>query len=440
MSHAFTGKVAYHNVRLLDPASGLDALCIDGGVLTEGEEIVAFGPGIFRDGFPEGASVVDGQGLCLAPGLVDMRVQLREPGEEYKETLKSGCTAAVSGGITSMVCLPNTTPVMDDPATLEYVARRARHLGLTKVYPYAAATEGLQGHMMTEYGILKEAGALAVTDGLKAIADAKTMVNVLKYAANYGLPVIQHPEEPSLATGGMMNAGETAIRLGLNGIPREAEIIMLERDMRLVEMTGAAYHAAHISTAESVAIIRAAKAKGLPVTCDTAPPYFALNELTIGDYRTFAKLSPPLRSESDREAIVDGLKDGTIDIIASDHAPQDAEDKRQPFGIAEPGGCGLETLLPVTLNLVHTGNISLLEAIRALTLNPARFLGLDAGYLREGAPADLILFHAEEGWRIDADKLKSKSKNTPFDGMPVQGRVYRTIIDGRCVYKHPNAF
>ncbi len=435
MSKRQPGRVAYINARLLDPASGLDVM---GGLLTEGEEIIHFGEGLFRDGPPSGAQVVDCAGRCLAPGLVDMRVQLREPGEEHKESMRSAGEAAVAGGVTSMVCLPNTDPVMDDEATLEFVARRARLAELAKVYCYGACTLGLAGTDLAELGIMAEAGALAFTDGVRAVADAQMMRRVLAYASTFDLLVMQHPEEPSLASG-VMNAGEMATRLGLTGIPREAEIILLERDMRLVAMTGGRYHAAHISTAESVRIIRRAKEQGLRVTCDTAPFYFALNELAVGEYRTFAKLSPPLRSEDDRQAIVAGLKDGTIDAIASDHAPQDQDTKRQPFSGAAYGAVGLETLLAVTLELAHNGHLSLLEALRLVSSGPADLLGLDAGRLRNGARADLVLFDPDEAWMVVADKFRSKSKNSPFDGRPVQGRVWRTVVDGRAVYVRPGS-
>jgi len=421
------GQVAYVNARLLDPATGLDAI---GTLLTNGEKIADFGPNVTA---PQGYEMVDCQGLCLAPGLVDMRVQLREPGEEHKETLKSAGEAAVAGGVTSMVCLPNTDPVIDEVATVEFVARRARKIGLAKVYPYAAATKKLEGQELAEMGFLLEAGALAFTDGTKAIRDAGIMRRALSYAATFGAMIVQHPEEPSLA-GGVMNAGELATRMGLTGVPAAAEIIMLERDIRLVEMTGGRYHAAHVSTAEGVAVIAKAKARGLPVTCDTAPPYFALNELAVGDYRTFAKLSPPLRTEVDRRAIVQGLKDGIIDAIGSDHAPQDADSKRQPFAQAEFGGVGLETLLPVTLELFHNGHLSLLDALKLVTSAPADLLGLKAGRLAVGAAADLMLFDPSRAWKVDPYQFRSKSKNSPFDARLVQGMVLRTVVDGRTVF------
>lgn len=425
------GLVAYINARLLDPATGLDA---QGALLTNGESIADVGPGLFQGGVPDGIKVVDCRGLCLAPGLVDMRVQLREPGEEHKETLKSAGEAAVAGGVTSMVCLPNTDPVIDEVATVEFVARRARKNGLAKVYPYAAATKRLEGKELSEMGFLAEAGALAFTDGTRAISNAQVMRRALSYAATFGALIVQHPEEPSLATG-VMNGGEIATRMGLSGIPEQAEIIMLERDIRLVEMTGGRYHAAHVSTAEGLAVIAKAKARGLAVTCDTAPPYFALNELAVGDYRTFAKLSPPLRTEANRQAVVRALQDGTIDVIASDHAPQDADSKRQTFNHAEFGGVGLETLLAVTLELVHNGHLTLLQALKLVTSAPADVLGLKAGRLKVGAAADLVLFDPGRAWVVDPLQFRSKSKNTPFDGRPVQGLVMRTVIDGRTVFE-----
>ena len=434
MPHRKTpSRVAFVNARLLDPASGLDA---PGALLTDGETIADFGPQLFADGVPADVEVIDCLGLCLAPGLVDIRVQLREPGEEHKETLRTGGEAAVAGGVTTMVCLPNTDPIIDDVASVEFVARRARKIGLTKVYPYAAITKRLEGKELAEMGMLQEAGAVAFTDGTHAIANAQVMRRALSYAATFNALIVQHPEEPSLSDGGCMNAGEMATRLGLSVIPGCAEAIILERDMRLVELTSGRYHAAHLSTAEGVDIIRRAKARGLRVTCDTAPPYFALNELAVGEYRTFAKLSPPLRSEKDRQAIVAGLADGTIDAIASDHAPQDADSKRVPFGQAAFGGSGLETLLPISLELYHNKRLSLLEVLRRLTCAPADLLSLPAGRLTKGGAADLVLFDPDRGWQVIADSFRSKSKNSPFDGRPVQGRVMRTVVDGRTVSVH----
>jgi dihydroorotase len=389
---------------------------------------------------PANARIVDCDGKCLGPGFVDMRVQLREPGSEHSETMATASDAAAAGGVTTMVGLPNTSPPIDDIALVEFVARRAREIRKAdsargvRIRTYAAATRGLAGREITEMALLAEAGAVAFTDGDKAIADARIMSRALSYARTFGLLVVQHPEEPSLAAGGAMNAGEIATRLGLSGINPVAEIIMIERDLRLVEATGARYHAAHLSTAAAVEAIRRAKQRGLPVTCDTAPPYFALNETAVGDYRTFAKISPPLRSEWDRRAIVGGLADGTIDAIASDHAPFDQDSKRLPFASAAFGIVGLETLLPLSLELYHNGHLTLLDLVRRLSLAPATILGLPAGRLDEGAPADLVLFDPDKPRRIVVDDFHSKSKNSPFDGRPVQGLVLKTIVGGRLVF------
>jgi len=418
------GQVAYVNARLLDPAAGLDTA---GGILTDGEAITDVGPGVTKKKAPKGARIVDCHGKCLSPGLVDIRVELGD--------LAATVEAAVSGGVTSMVCLPTPELVIDDMSEVEFVARRARKLGLAKVYPYGAVTKGLEGKELAEMGLLAEAGAVAFTDGERAVADAQTMRRAMSYASTFGLMIVQHPEEPSLAADGVMNAGETATRLGLFGIPKEAEVIMVERDLRLAFLTDGRLHIAHVSTAETVDTLRRAKADGLNVTCDTAPPYFALNETAIGDYRTFAKLSPPLRAEQDRQAVVEGLADGTIDAIASDHTPRDEESKRLPFAQADPGGIGLNTLLAVSLELYHNGHLSLLEVLKLVTSAPAGLMGLPAGSLKEGAPADLVLFDPDEGWKVDADKLVGKAQNSPFDGRPVQGRVLRTVIDGRPVFE-----
>ena len=428
---AKSGKRAYINARILNPATGMDET---GALLTDGELIADFGPQLFADGKPDDIPIIDCAGHCLAPGLVDMRVQIREPGAEHKGTIESAGRSATAGGVTTMVCLPNTDPVIEDMSVVEFVARRARLMGLSKIYPYAAVTKGLKGEDITEMGVLSQYGALAFTDGEKAIANAQVLRRALTYARTFGLMIIQHPEEPTLASG-VMNSGEIATRLGLSGIPPAAETIMVERDIRLAELTHGKLHFAHVSTANAIEAIRKAKARGLNITCDTAPPYFALNEKSIGDYRTFAKLSPPLRSEEDRQAVVEAIIDGTIDSIASDHAPQDEDSKRLPFNQAATGGVGLETLLPVTLDLYHNGHMSILDALAKVTAAPADLLKLQAGRLEIGAPADFTIFDPERGWQVNADDLASKSKNTPFDGRPVQGTVLRTVIDGRTVYR-----
>jgi dihydroorotase len=424
-------QLLIRRARLLDPASGLDTT---GDLLVEGEQIAAIG-GDLSDAARD-AETVPADGLCLAPGLVDMRVQLREPGAEHLESIESGGRAAAAGGVTTMVALPNTEPPVDDVSVVEFLARRAREAKLAKVHTYAAATKGLKGRELTEMGLLAANGAVGFTDGVKVVADALVMRRVLAYARSFDLLVLQHPEEPSLAGAGEVNEGETATRLGLAGITPMAELIMVERDLRLVEITGARYHAAHVSTGAAIAAIRRAKAQGLPVTCDTAPPYFVLNETAIGDYRTFAKLSPPLRSERDRRAVIEGLRDGTIDAIASDHAPWDQDSKRLPFSSAAYGIVGLETLLALSLELYHNRHLGLLELMRLLTLNPAQILRLPVGRLAVGAPADLVLFDPDRPWQICPDAFLSKSKNAPFDDRPVKGQVQLTIVDGRTIFRH----
>ena len=422
-----TTRTLFTHARLLDPASGLDR---SGELLVEDGKIAATG-----EKLPRGdADIIDCGGHCLAPGLVDMRVQLREPGDEHQETMATGGAAAAAGGITTMVALPNTDPVIDEQALVEFIARRSRDVGLTRIRTYAAATKGLRGKELTEMGLLAGAGALGFTDGVTAIADTVVMRRALSYATTFDLLVMQHPEEPRLAEGGAMTEGEIATRLGLPGINPAAETIMIERDLRLVEITGGRYHAAHVSTAEAIGAIRRAKAKGLRVTCDTAPHYFALNETAVGDYRTFAKVSPPLRCEEDRRAVVEGLRDGTIDAIASDHAPQDQESKRLPFLSAASGMVGLETLLPLALELHHNGHVPLLRVLAALSQRPAEILRLPAGTLAVGAFADLLLFDLDQPWRIAVDAFHSKCRNSPFDGRPTQGRVLRTIVAGKTIF------
>jgi dihydroorotase len=422
----------YRNARLLDPATGIDA---PGALLVEDDRIAAVGPEIGAANIGDITETIDLGGLCLAPGLVDMRVQLREPGAEHMESIESGGQAAAAGGVTTMVALPNTEPPVDDVSVVEFLARRAREVKLAKIHTYAAATKKLAGRELSEIGLLAANGAVGFTDGVKAVADALVMRRLLAYARSFDQLVIQHPEEPSLGGAGEVTEGEIATRLGLPAISPMAEIIMVERDLRLVEITGARYHVAHISTALAIDAVRRAKAHGLPITCDTAPPYFALDESAIGDYRTFAKLSPPLRGIADRDAVIEGLHDGTIDAIASDHAPWDQDSKRLPFSSASCGIVGLETLLPLSLELYHAGRLSLLEVLRRLTINPAALLRLGVGRLKAGAPADLVVFDPDAEWRVRTDEFRSKSKNAPFDGRLVKGRVERTIVDGRTIFQ-----
>ncbi len=428
---AAPGRIAYVNARLVDPASGTDT---PGALLTEGRRIADLGPALFADGVPDGIETVDCGGHCLAPGLVDMRAHLREPGAEHKETLASASRAAAAGGVTSVACLPDTDPPIDQTALIEFVARRARETSLVKVYPVAAITRGREGRALTEIGLLKEAGAVGFSDADRAVTDSRVMLRALAYARAVGALIMQHPEDHALTAGGAMNDGELATRLGLAGMPAVAETIVVERDLRLAAAASAPYHVAHVSTADAVAAVRHAKARGLPVTCATAPHYFTLNENAVADYRTFAKVRPPLRGEDDRLAIVEGLADGTIDAIASDHAPHDQDSKRTTFAQAAFGIVGIETMLTLSLALVHDGRLGLPAVLDKLTAAPARLLGLEQGRLARGAPADLVLIDLERPWVVDPDALHSKSKNAPYDGHAVQGRALRTVVGGETVY------
>jgi dihydroorotase len=425
------GSTAYINARIVDPVADTEYV---GAILISDGKIADFGPNLFASGAPYGIQSVDCGGLHLAPGIVDTRVHTGEPGEEHKETLESAGIAAAVGGITSLVLLPDNDPPFDDASLIEFVARRARQVKLTNMYAYGALTAGLEGKELAEIGLLSEVGAVAFTDADHSIGNAQVMRRALYYAKAFDALIVHVPQEPTLS-GGSMTSGEMATRLGLSGSPPLAEVMMVERDIRLVEMTGGRLHLAKISTAESVAVIAAAKARGLRITCDTAAPYFALNDLAVGDYRTFGKLTPPLRAEKDRLAIVAGLKDGTIDAIVSDHRPQDQDSKRVPFAQAMPGGIGLETLLPISLELVHNKDLTLPQLFQRLSSTPARLFNLPGGKLAKGAPADLVIFDTSYAWKIDRDELWSKTKNSPFDERPVQGRVMATIVGGRTIYR-----
>jgi dihydroorotase len=418
----------FSGVRLLDPASGLDR---HGDLLVRDGLIADFGPGLGR---PDGATVVAEDGAILCPGLVDMRAALGEPGYEYRETIASAAEAAAAGGITTLAALPDTLPAIDDPALVRLLRARGEETGSLTILPYGAITAGCRGEELAELGLLAEAGAVAFTDGSRAIASSRLMRVALSYAHGFGGRIVQHPEDPSLAGGGAATEGELATRLGLPGIPAAAEAILVARDIRLAALTGGTVHFAHVSTAEALWLIRQAKADGIAVTCDTAPPYFDLNETAIGDFRTYAKLSPPLRKEADRLAVVAALADGTIDAIASDHQPRDADDKRQPFALATPGGTGLATLLGVTLAQVHGGALAWAQAIALLTARPAALLRVDAGRLAKGRLADLCLFHPERVWQVEAGRLPGKAQNTPFDGRALEGVVLGTWKAGRRVF------
>ena len=420
------------NARIIDPASGFD----EGGSLLVRDGLVAdFGPAKKLGKAPKGARVIDANGAVLAPGLVDMRVQSRNPGFAHQESQISLARAAAAGGITSLVCLPNTEPVLDEPDSLGALIRHGNSDAIgPRLYAYGAATLRLEDTAMAELGLLAEAGAVGFTNGIKPIAGSLMMRRIMHYAAMLGKPVIQHAEDPSLADRGEMHEGVTSTRLGLRGIPAEAEEIMIARDITLARLTGVHYHVAHISTRRGLDLVRRARRDGINVTCDTAPPYFMLNDLAVMEYDTRFQLSPPLRSEEDRQAVLEAIADGTIDCIASDHAPHDRDSKLMPFGLAARGASGLETLLPLLAGLAGTGVCSLARALETATSAPAALLDLPGGSIKPGSAADLVLFDPDRGWQIRGDAFESLSAATPFEGQPVQGAVIATWVGGEMVH------
>lgn len=405
-----------------------------GGLLIEGDHIVAVGKDVTAAN-AAGAEVHDCKGKLLLPGLIDMRVFTGEPGSEYRETLASASDAAAAGGVTTMIVMPNTNPVIDDAAMVDFIQRRARDTAKVRVAPMAAITKGCVGEAMAELGLMKEAGAVAVTDGIKSVANAALLRRAMLYARDHDILIVQHVEEPTLS-GGMMNAGERASRLGLSGSYGLSEVMMLERDLRLVEMTGCRYHAAQISCAESVEVMRRAKAKGLSASCGVSINHLSLNESDVGAYRTFFKLSPPLRSEEDRQALVAGLADGVIDVVHSGHDPQSDDTKRLPFAEAAFGAVGLDTFVSVALNLVHNKSIDLARLSQVLSEMPSKLLGLPQGKLIKGAPADFILVDPHLNWKVEPAKLHSRSKNSPFERRTLEGRATQTWVAGRKVYSY----
>src|SRR5471030_1589187 len=396
------------NARLIDPSRDLD---ITGDVLIAEGVIRESRRGIGAAGVPEGTDIVNCTGKIVAPGLIDMRAFVGEPGASHRETFASASQAAAAGGITTIICQPNTSPVIDDPATVDFVLRRARDTAIVNIHPMAALTKGMRGEEMTEIGLLKSAGAVAFTDGDHSVTNAQVMRRALTYARDFDALIVHQTEDPDLVGDGVMNEGEFAARLGLLGIPKAAETVMFERDVRLVSLTGGRYHAASLTCAESLEVLRRAKDAGLKVTASASINHVTLNENDIGPYRTFLKVSPPLRAEDDRKALVAALGSGLVDVVMSDHNPQDVETKRLPFAEAAPGAIGLETMLTASLRLVHNGEIELITLLRAMSTRPAELLGVPGGTLTSGAPADVIVVDLDVPWIIDADELKSKCKH-----------------------------
>jgi dihydroorotase len=425
-------ETVLYNARLVCPHSGLDEI---GGLVIKGEIIADVGSFVGPDTKP-GAQRIDCEGHVLSPGLIDMQVFTGEPGEEHRETLATASRAAAAGGVTTIIVMPDTKPAIDDVSLVDFIERRARDTAIVHVHPMAAMTKGLAGKEMTEIGLLRQAGALAFSDGKRSVANAKLMRLILSYAQDFNGLVVHHLEDADLALGGVMNEGEMSSRLGLPGVPEEAETIIIERDLKLVALTGGRYHAAAISCAASLDAVRKAKTDGHAVTCGVTVNHLTLNELDVGQYRTYFKLKPPLRSEDNRRAMVEGVAKGDIDVIVSGHDPQDADAKRRPFAEAADGALGVETMLPAALQLYHNGASRLLPLLAAMTSRPAALLGLPGGKLTVGSPADLTLIDLEVPWRVDAALLRSKSKNSPFNERVLQGRAVKTWVLGRRVYDY----
>ncbi|WP_315920210.1 dihydroorotase [Mesorhizobium sp. SP-1A] len=421
----------FNRARIVDPSRGKDEI---GSVVVDGRKVAAAGAEALNQGVPEGATVIDCAGKVIIPGLVDSRVFIGEPGGEHRETIASASVAAAAGGVTSLVMMPDTDPAIDNVALVEFVLRTARDTAIVNVFPAAAITKGLDGREMTEFGLLREAGAVAFTDGRHTVSNSLVMRRALTYARDFGAVIAHETQDADLAASGVMNEGLYASWLGLPGIPREAETIPLERDLALARLTGGAYHAAKISTEMSAQAIRRAKQDGAQVTAGVAIHNLALNENDVGEYRTFFRLTPPLRAEQDRLAMIEALRDGTIDLIASSHDPQDVDTKRLPFADAAAGAIGLETLLSVALRLFHNGEISLSRLVEVLSTAPARLFGLPGGTLKPGAPADLALVDLDEPWIVSEDGIRSRSKNTCFEGARLQGKVLQTMVAGRTVF------
>lgn len=416
---------------VVDPSQGIDG---PASLLIRDGKIAALSKGPAATGAPEGAQTIDAAGLHIVPGLIDARVYTGEPGGEHRETISSASRAAAAGGVTSFIMMPQTDPVIDDVALVDFVWRKGRDKALVNVFPAVAITKGFGGVSLTEFGLLKEAGAVMLTEGRHTIANSLTLRRAMTYARDFGMTIAEETNDPHLSAGGVMNEGALATLLGLPGIPREAETIPLERDLMLAALTGCSYHAALVSTSQSVAAIDASKRSGARVTAGVSINHLCLNETDIGRYRTFFRLTPPLRAEEDRRAVVAAIADGTIDIIVSCHDPQNVDTKRLPFSEAEPGAIGLETLFAAALRLRHSGEVGLSRLVECLSCAPARLFGLPGGSLKPGSPADIAIADLDMPWQLQEKDIVSRSRNTPFEGAKFTGRVLHTLVGGRIVF------
>lgn len=420
--------------RVIDPSQGWDGprnlLIADGRIVGAEEPLPETNPALPRGAPPEKTEVLDLRGCLVVPGLIDMHVHLREPGFEAKETIRTGSEAAVAGGFTAVACMPNTQPVNDDPALTTWIRQRAAEAGLARVYPVAAITAGSRGEALSDFASLRNAGAVAFSDDGRPVMNAAVMRQALEQAAVLGLPVLSHCEDLHLSGRGVMNEGARSAMLGLPGAPSVAEEVMVARDILLAEYAGATVHIAHVSTAGSVRLIREAKARGVRVTAETAPQYFCLTENAVSEGEPNARVNPPLRTERDRDAVKEGLRDGTLDAIASDHAPHARQDKEAGFAAAASGMVGLETSLSLSLRLVAEGILTFSGLVRALSVAPARILGVPGGTLRVGAAADVTVIDPQRPWTVEAGRFRSRSRNTPFEGWAVQGKAVLTVVGG----------
>jgi dihydroorotase len=417
--------------RIIDPSRNLDKA---GNILIEKGTIKSYPEDIKKLEKDSAIKVIDAGGKIVAPGLVDMHVHLREPGYEHKETIRTGCESAAAGGFTSIVCMPNTNPINDNASVTEYIMLKARTEGIVNVFPIGAITKGEKGETLAQIGEMYEAGCVGISDDGMPVMNSKVMRHAMEYVKAFGIPVLSHAEDHNLSGAGVMNEGHTSTLLGLSGIPAASEDVMVSRDITLAELTGTHLHICHVSTAGAVRLIRAAKKRGVNVTAEATPHHFTLTDKAVGEYDTNAKMNPPLRSESDREAVREGLRDGTIDAIATDHAPHSEDEKMVEFDLAPFGIAGLETALPLSLKLVEDGVLTLPEMIGKMTYLPSRIINIRKGTLNPGDPADILIFDPGKKVIIDGTKFRSKSKNTPFHGWELKGAVLYTIVNGNIVY------
>ncbi|WP_375679072.1 MULTISPECIES: dihydroorotase [unclassified Bartonella] len=424
--------IVFQNARIIDPSRTIDEI---GTVIVENGRIIAAGKEALNQGFPEEAEVINAQNKAILPGLVDARVFVGELGNEHCETIASASQAAAAGGITSFLMMPNTHPVIDNIALIKFITHTAQEISLVNIYPIASITQGFNGQEITEFGLLKDAGAVAFSEGKKTLQNSSVMRRAMTYARDFDAPLMHETQDKDLTGQGVMNEGLLASWLGLSGIPREAEVIPLERDLRLAVLTQTRYHAAQISTALSADALRLGKKRSEKISAGVSINHLSFNENDIGEYRTSFRLMPPLRTEEDRIAMIEAIKDGTVDVIVSSHDPQSIDKKHLPFNDAAVGAIGMETLLSAALRLYHDESLSLLRITELLSTAPAKLFGLNAGTLKKGAHADFIVVDLEEPWVVSKEKLYSRSKNTPFDNARFQGRVLQTFVKGKSVFK-----